>query len=287
MATSFVPTRQGGVTVSPSFQPDNPHRPDAADNPASFRQQVRAGEYPFPTNGVAPGYVQCNLLILPSDFANEFAEFCDRNSEACPVLARSEPGEPGLSSLGQDIDLRTDLGSYRIFSNGKPAGDVPDIIQEWRNDFVAFAFGCSFSFEEALLREGVELHYRNRGDCEALFLSNLDTNPTERFRGKIAVSMRPLTPENAEKAVAVTAKYPGVHGAPVHVGSPENIGVDLANPLDVIGRTRVMDNETPVFWACGVTPQLALAESGVPICITHTSAHMLVTDIQLEDLVAH
>lgn len=254
--------------------------------PAAIRRRIRAGHHAAPTAGLAPGYVQCNLLILPEAFADEFDAYCRANPAACPVVARSEPGSFRLPRLGDDLDLRTDIGSYQVFEPGRPARAVPDVSDIWRDDLVAFTFGCSFSFEDALRQEGVDLRYLARGDREAIYLSNIETARVGRFGGRTIVSMRPLCPADAIRAIQVTATYPGVHGAPIHIGLPEVIGVDLDAPMESLGRSRVMADELPLFWACGVTPQLALAGAELPICITHTSAHMLVTDLRLSDLKA-
>lgn len=259
---------------------------DRRRDPAAMRRVIRAGGFPHPTAGLAPGYVQCNLLILPAADADEFAAYCAANPAACPVLARGAAGDPRLPSLGNDLDLRTDLGSYRVFRDGAVAGDVPDISDLWRDDFVAFAFGCSFSFEEALSTEGVALRYLDRGDREAIYLSTLETTPVGRFAAPTILSMRPLRPADAIRAIGVTSKYPGVHGAPVHIGLPEAIGVDIDKPMQTLGTCRVLPDELPLFWACGVTPQMALSAAKLPICITHTSAHMLLTDVRLADLAA-
>ena len=258
--------------------------PQPAEAPAAIRRRIRSGDLTGPTNGLAPGFVQCNILILRAAHADAFNEFCDANAAACPVLARSEPGDPGLPALGDDLDLRSDLPRYRVFRDGEPAGDVSDIADLWQDDLVSFAFGCSFSFEEALRVEGVDLRYLARGDHEAVYLTNLDAQPAGPFMGKVVASMRPLRPADAIRAIEVTGKYPGVHGAPIHLGLPEMIGVDLDKPFDTIGRTRVLVDELPVFWACGLTPQIALAGAWLPLCITHASAHMLVTDLRLSDL---
>ena len=252
--------------------------------PAEIRRRIRTGGFAQPTASLAPGYVQCNLLILPARFAEAFADFCAANEAACPVLARSAPGDPTLRTLGADLDIRSDLPRYRVFRDGEATDEVTDISELWRDDLVSFAFGCSFSFEEALAMEGVDLRYLDRGDREAVYLTDLDAVPAGRFKGKVVVSMRPLRPADAIRAIEVTAKYPGVHGAPIHIGKPEMIGVDLSAPFDTIGRTRVLEDELPVFWACGLTPQMALAEARLPLCITHASARMLITDLRLADL---
>jgi uncharacterized protein YcsI (UPF0317 family) len=253
------------------------------NDPRALRRLIRAGGFPHPTAGLAPGYVQCNLAILPAADAADFAAYCAANPQVAPVLATSEPGDPHLPALGDDLDLRTDLGSYQVFRDGQ-AQAAPDVSDAWRQDLVAFAFGCSFSFEEALLREGVALRYLDRGDREALYLSDLETVASGPFAGRIILSMRPLRPADAIRAIGVTATYPGVHGEPLHIGLPEAIGVDLDKPFDTLGTTRVLEDELPVFWACGVTPQLAIRDARLPFAITHTSAHMLITDLCLEDM---
>ncbi|MDH3738896.1 MAG: putative hydro-lyase [Alphaproteobacteria bacterium] len=258
---------------------------DKHSHPRDVRRAIRAGQFAQPTNGIAADYVQCNVLILPSRHADDFATFCERNAQCCPVLARSLPGDPHLPTLGEDLDIRTDLGSYRVFRNGENTGDVADIESLWRDDFVTFAFGCSFSFEEALVRAGVNMRFLERGDTAALYVSDIDAHSADPFYGKVAVSMRPLTPADAIKAIQVTAQYPDVHGEPIHIGLPELIGIaHLENSIEKIGRTRVMPDELPVFWACGVTPQLAVQNAKLEISISHTPAYMLVTDVPLTNL---
>ena len=250
---------------------------DAGD-PREVRRQIRAGAYRGHTGALAAGYVQANLAILPQDYADEFLRFCHRNPKPCPLLAVSEPGDPRLPELAQDLDLRTDLPSYRVFRDGEYDGDVTGIEELWREDFVAFALGCSFSFEEPLVDAGLRLRHWEDGSVCPMFLTDIDCAPAGRFRSKLVVSMRPFTPADAVKAVQITSRYPRVHGAPVHLGMPELIGIED------IGRAWQGDDpvlaadEMPVFWACGVTPQVALRSARPPLAITHTPAHMLVTD---------
>ncbi len=253
-------------------------------NPLVLRQAIRAGAWTGPTAGLAPGYLQCNLAVLPLQHAEVFEAYCRANPAVCPIVAVSAPGDPRLPRLGEDLDVRTDLPSYTVFRDGEPAGTTDNATGLWRDDLVAFAFGCSFSFEDALRTEGVALRYLDRGDREAIYLSSIQTEPVDSFAAPLIVSMRPLQPADAIKAIAATARYPEVHGAPVHIGKPEMIGVDLDEPYDTIGRTCILDDELPVFWACGVTPQLAIAHAKPDFAITHTSAHMLVTDLRLADL---
>ena len=258
---------------------------DSLDTPGKIRQAIRLGNIDRPTNGLAPGYIQCNVLILPSEYAEDFSHFCDLNRRACPLLASSAVGDPGLPTLSDDIDIRTDLSAYSVFEHGKLTQTKQDISELWRDDFVTFAFGCSFSFEEILMREGANLDYLKRGDSAALFYTNIDTETSGPFSGKIAVSMRPLKPEDAIKAVLVTSRYPDVHGEPIHIGYPEMIGIaDINNPVQTLTQTRLMEDELPVFWACGVTSQLAVEQAKIPLCITHASAHMLITDLRLDQL---
>ena len=250
---------------------------DATD-PREVRRHIRTGDYRGHTGALAKGYVQANLAILPEDYADEFLRFCQRNPKPCPLLAMSEPGDPRLPELAQDLDIRTDLSSYRVFRDGEYDGDVVSIEDLWRDDFVVFALGCSFSFEEPLVDAGLRLRHWEDGSVCPMFLTDIDCAPAGRFSGKMVVSMRPFTPADAIKAVQITSRYPRVHGAPVHLGMPELIGVED------IGRAWQGDDpmlgadEMPVFWACGVTPQVAVRSARPPLAITHTPAHMLVTD---------
>lgn len=260
-------------------------RPNApAQSAAEVRAAARAGAWRGSTRDAAPGRVQCNIVILPASWAREFDSWCAANRSVAPVLARSAPGDPSLPTLGDGIDIRTDLPRYRIFRDGEPAGDADHIADLWNGDLVTFAFGCSFTLEEALRRAGISLAYEARGFGGAIYETSVDTTPTERFAGPLVVSMRPLSPEDAVTAREVSARLPQLHGAPVHSGDPREIGVDLDRPLDAIGEIDIAPGETPVFWACGVTPQLALERARPPLAIAHLSAHMLVTDVRLEDL---
>ncbi|MDE0057270.1 MAG: DUF1445 domain-containing protein [Defluviicoccus sp.] len=252
--------------------------------PAALRAAIRRGDWTGPTAGAARLYLQCNLAILPEDFAREFESWCRTNPRVCPLVAVGKPGDPRLPTLGEDIDLRTDLPGYSVFRDGRPGGHTGAIGDLWRDDLVPFAFGCSFSFEGVLLREGVDLRYLARGEREAIYRSSLETTPVGGFSGPLIVSMRPLRPVDAIRAIEVTARYPLAHGAPVHIGKPEAIGVDPDRPMETLGKISIADDELPLFWACGVTPQLAIRRAAPDLCITHLSAHMLVTDIRVDSL---
>lgn len=246
--------------------------------PAELRRAARAGRFTAATTTASRGYVQANLAILPRDYAEEFLLFCQRNPRACPLIGLSDPGSPRLPDLGADIDLRSDLPSYRVFRDGAFVEDRPDVGELWRDDFVAFALGCSLSFEEALGSAGVAQSYLDHDRIVPTYLTNIECRPAGRFSGNLVVSMRQFSPRDAIRAIQVTTRFPNVHGAPVHIGDPALIGIaDLAEPYFGTPPDIAL-GQLPLFWACGVTPQLALAVARPPVAITHTPAHMLVTD---------
>jgi uncharacterized protein YcsI (UPF0317 family) len=247
-------------------------------DPRAVRLAARSGEFAGVTAGLAPGCVQGNVCILPRAFAGDFREYCERNPKPCPLIGVSAPGDPRLPELGKDLDIRSDVPRYRVFRDGVMKGEVTDVRDLWTKDMVAFVIGCSFSFEEALIEAGVPLRYVDEGKNVAMYLTNIETEPSGPFRGPMAVSMRPLTAENAKRAVQITSRYPRAHGAPVHLGDPSAIGIaDLTRPFagDPI---EVRPGELPVFWACGITPQAAVLAAKPPLCIAHAPGHMLVTD---------
>lgn len=250
----------------------------AAVRGGACRGRFRAGAATGHTSGVADDLVQCNLVVLPQADAAEFLQFCGLNHKPCPVLAVSEPGSPALPSLGAGIDLRTDLPRYRVWRHGELVDEPSDVRALWRDDLVAFAIGCSFSFEWALRAEGIRLRHVEQGLNVAMFRTSIATAPAGRFAGPLVVTMRPLRAADAIRAVQVTSRFPGVHGAPVHLGDPSLIGIhDLQRP-DYGDPVAVLPDELPVFWACGVTPQAALARARPALCITHAPGAMLVTD---------
>jgi uncharacterized protein YcsI (UPF0317 family) len=256
------------------------------NHPREVRRAVRERRHAGHTAGLAPGYVQGNVCILPREYAEEFRVFCERNPKPCPLLAMSEPGDPRLPALGDDLDIRTDVPLYRIFREGKLEGEVTNLSALWRDDLVSFILGCSFSFEEALTAAGLPLRYVAQGRNVPMYRTSLDTTPAGRFRGKLVVSMRPFKPADAIRAIEITSRYPRVHGAPVHVGFPELIGIEnLAKPW-AGDPTEVRDDELPLFWACGITPQSVVLDAKPSLCITHAPGHMLVTDLENASLAA-
>jgi uncharacterized protein YcsI (UPF0317 family) len=244
------------------------------------RLAVRRGEFSAPTAGIAPGFVQGNLAILPKALAGGFFRFCQFNPKPCPLLAASEPGDPRLPTLGEDLDIRTDIPLYRVWRNGELVDEVANLNALWRDDLVAFVIGCSFSFEEALVDDGIRLRHIEQGTNVPMYRTSIATRPAGPFHGPLVVSMRPLRPADAIRAVQITSRFPAVHGAPVHLGKPEMIGIaDLARP-DYGDVVEVKDDELPVFWACGVTPQSVIAAVRPEFSITHAPGYMLVTDLK-------
>jgi uncharacterized protein YcsI (UPF0317 family) len=250
------------------------------------RALIRAGRYTGHTSGIAADHVQGNLVILPQALAADFLRYCQRNPKPCPLLAVSEPGDPTLPTLGRDIDIRTDVPRYRVWREGELAEEPTDIRALWRDDLVSFVIGCSFSFEQALVQAGVPLrHVANKRNV-AMYRSSIATEPAGAFGGPLVVSMRPLRAADVVRAVQITSRFPSVHGAPVHIGDPSLIGIsDLARP-DYGDAVEVMPDELPVFWACGVTPQAAIAHARPALCITHAPGAMLITDLLNQQLAA-
>ncbi len=250
---------------------------------AQVRERCRTGAFAGPTAGLAPGQVQANLVAVPAEVAFDFLLFCQRNPRPCPVLEVVEAGgtEP-RSAPG--ADLRTDLPRYRVWREGRLADEPADVRAAWRSDLVSFLIGCSFSFEEALLEAGVPVRHLETGCNVPMYRTRHPCLPAGRFRGPLVVSMRPIPAGQVALAVQVTSRFERVHGAPIHVGSPEALGIaDLSRP-DFGDPVPVLPGEIPVFWACGVTPQAAVLASGLPFCITHSPGHMLVTDLRDADL---
>ena len=185
-----------------------------------LRDRIRAGEHTTVTTGLAPGHLQANLVILPADWADEFAAFCAANPKPCPLIAQSAPGDPTLPGLGPDIDVRRDLPCYRVFRDGEAVSEETDISALWRDDLVAFALGCSYSFEGALLEAGVPIRHIEQDKKVCTYRTGLDTVPAGRLHGRMVVSMRNFTVPNAIRAIEITSRFPRVHGAPIHFGDP-------------------------------------------------------------------
>lgn len=244
---------------------------------ASVRSEIRSGSYRDHTAGLAAGKLQVNLAILPAELAPDFEAFCRQNPQPCPLVGMTEPGNPHWPALGA-IDVRTDTPLYNIYRDGTLIGSVPDLNEIWRDDLVAFAIGCSFTFETALIAAGVPMAHINADKTVPMYRTTIETVPAGPFGCGMVVSLRYVSPEQVDLAREITARFPWAHGAPVHIGDPSEIGIKDVQTPDW-GDQPVTTDGVPMFWACGVTPQNALAEARPPLCITHTPGRMLITDI--------
>ena len=248
-------------------------------HPAEFRQRIRAGRFQGPTAGQCGAFAQANLVVLPRLHADDFLRFCVANPRSCPLLGVGAPGQWAIPALGEDLDVRTDLPGYYVHRAGQAVERVSSLVPLWQPDFVAFALGCSFSFEQMLQQEGIPLRHLEERCNVPMYRTRLRNQPAGPFAGVQVVSMRPMSPAQAIRAIQITSRFPGIHGAPVHFGDPALIGIgDLQRP-DYGDPVTLRPGEVPVFWACGVTPQSALAEAALPLAITHEPGHMLLTDI--------
>jgi uncharacterized protein YcsI (UPF0317 family) len=253
-------------------------------DPKSFRKKVRLGDWQKTTAGICPGYVQANLVILPKEFAMDFTLFCLRNPQPCPILEILEPGDPQPNGLAMDADIRTDLPMYRIFRDGKLIKEEGDIRGYWREDLVTFLIGCSYTFEEALVRGGVPIrNYLKRKD-PGIYVSHIPCRPAGIFSGPMVVTMRPIPPKLVSRAIQITSRFPKAHGAPVHVGDGTSIGIPDLTQIDFGEIPEIEEGEVPVFWGCGITPQMVALQSKIPFMITHKPCHMFVSDITIEEL---
>lgn len=246
--------------------------------PIELRQLIRNGELIQPTAGMAPGHVQANLAILPKELAFDFMLFCQRNPKPCPLLEVVEAGSSEPKQMAPGADLRSDVPKYRIYEHGELVNEVDDISDYWTDDLVSFLLGCSFSFEAALTEAGISQRHVERGTNVSMYITNMPTTPAGDFSGPMVVSMRPVPREKVVRAVQVTTRFPAVHGAPVHIGDPGAIGItDITRP-DLGDPVEIRDDEVPVFWACGVTPQAVAMNSKPSLMITHSPGYMFITD---------
>ncbi len=248
--------------------------------PAQLRHAIRTGEYTTNTSGLCQGFVQCNVAILPKAWADEFLQFCQLNPKPCPVVAMAaQPGDTNLVEVAPDFDIRTDVPKYRIWQQGKLVDEVADISHVWRDDLVTFLLGCSFSFEEALIADGLDVRNISEGKNVPMYDTNIACRQAGRFHGNTVVSMRPFKPVDAIRMIQICSRFPSVHGAPIHFGDPAAIGIKDINQPEYGDAVTIKEGEVPVFTACGVTPQAAIMAAKPDFCITHSPGHMVVTDI--------
>lgn len=247
-------------------------------SPAAVRALIREGVIDFPTAGMCRGYAQANLVILPPEYAADFEEFTRRNPFPCPVLEIIR-GTPETHDMGEGGSIVTDIPRYRIYENGVFTKELTDASPYWKDGYVGFLIGCSFSFEEALMAAGIEVRHIAQGRNVPMYKTNIQTVKAGPFEGPMVCSMRPMTPEKAQLAYDITAKMPNVHGAPVHMGDAAEIGVTDVMQPDYGEAVDIHPGEIPVFWPCGVTPQAAVENARPPIVITHAPGHMFITDV--------
>jgi uncharacterized protein YcsI (UPF0317 family) len=248
------------------------------------RAAACAGTLTGQTPGLALGYVQANLVVLPRALAFDFLLFCQRNPKPCPLLDVTEPGSAEPRWVAAGADLRTDVPRYRLFSDGAMIDEPANLNSLWRDDWVGFLLGCSFTFEDALLKAGLPVRHIEMNCNVPMYRTNIACRPAGAFHGPLVVSMRPMTPAQAVRAVQVCSRFPRAHGAPMHIGDPAALGIrDLARP-DFGDPVELRAGEVPVFWACGVTPQAVVMQARPPLCVTHKPGHMFVTDLRDTDL---
>jgi len=251
--------------------------------PAELRNLSAKGEFDEPTSGYCDGYVQANLVALPQAYADDFEKFCRKNPKPCPILEIVGPGNSKTSKLAPQADLINTIPRYRIWINGVNQYEVKDIKRFYRKDLVFFLLGCSFSFEEALIKAGIALRHVDQKRNVSMYRTNIPLEAAGPFHGEMVVSMRPIHRTRVAKACMITGRYPGVHGEPIHVGYPEMIGIhNIARP-DYGDPVEIKPDEIPVFWACGVTPQNVLLKAKPPFAITHAPGYMFVSDLKNGD----
>lgn len=254
--------------------------------PQEIRKLIRQEKYDSDTSGLAPGYAQANLAILPQKLAFDFLLFCQRNPKPCPVLEVTEPGNPILSQIANGADVCTDIPRYRVYKKGKLVAEVENIKEFWQKDLVAFLIGCSYTFENALLGANIPLRHIQDGKGVAVYITNIPCKPAGVLSGPMVVSMRPIPQDLVVRAVQVTSRFPATHGAPIHVGDPQKIGISDLNTVDWGDKPRIEKGDVPVFWACGVTPQAVAMETKPELMITHKAGHMFITDLKDGELAA-
>ncbi len=253
-------------------------------SPKEIRTLIRRGKWDKPTAGLAMGYAQANLVILPEKYAFDFLLFCQRNPKPCPLLEVLERGRFQTEFLSSEADIRTDIPRYNIYRKGKLERTVKAIRGLWKRDFATFLLGCSFSFEEALLRSKIPIRHIEENKNVPMFVTNIPCKPAGVFQGPMVVTMRPIPPDKVTRAVQITARYASVHGAPIHIGDPSKIGIKNLSQPDFGDSVTIQKGEIPVFWACGVTPQAVVMRAKPDLCITHTPGHMFISDLLNEEL---
>jgi uncharacterized protein YcsI (UPF0317 family) len=254
--------------------------------PREIRRLVREGHWKGATAGLAPGYVQANLVVIPKSIATDFLLFCQRNPKPCPLLEVTEPGDPMLKQIANGADVRTDVPGYALYQRGKLVAEADGLMDYWRDDLMAFLTGCSFTFESALLNAGVPLRHVDAGRNVPMYRTSIPCQSAGVLAGPLVVSMRPIPQHLVVGAGQVTSRFPSAHGAPVHIGDPDRIGIADLTRVDWGDPPHGREGDVPVFWACGVTPQAVALESKPELMITHRPGHMFISDLRDADLSA-
>lgn len=254
--------------------------------PSKVRELIRNGKIEGNTAGMCKGFVQGNLVILPKKYAYDFLLFANRNPKACPILEVSDMGSKEFKEMAEGSDLTRDISMYRIYKDGVLHKEASDVSEYMKDDYISFLLGCSFTFEGALMDYGIRIRHIDDGKNVPMYKTNLKCKTAGVFSGSMVVSMRPIPYNQVTDAVKITSRYPRVHGAPIHIGKPEMIGIDDINNPDFGDAVDIKENEVPVFWACGVTSQLVAMESKPDIMITHSPGHMFIADIKNTDLIS-
>ena len=255
-----------------------------SEHPRMLRQSIRKGKFFRSTGGLHLGKVQANLVMLPASEALEFLIFCFRNPKPCPVIEVVEAGsfEPIVSAPG--ADLRTDIPKYLVYENGKLVTETTDITKYSNQQMVSFLLGCSYTFEYALLNAGIPIRHIEQNTIVPMYVTSIETKPTHNLYGPLVVTMRPIPKRQLEKTIQITSQYPSVHGSPVHVDNFQDIGIKNLSKPDFGDPVEIKKDEIPVFWACGITPQIVAQTSKPPLMITHSPGHMFVTDLDNDKL---
>ncbi len=252
-------------------------------SPQFLRELSSTGRFRSHTAGYCQGFIQANLVVLAKAYADDFEQFCVKNPKPCPLLEKIGPGAYHSVKLAKGADIRTTIPKYKVFINGQPTQETDHMLKFYQRDQVFFLIGCSYSFENILLKAGIELRHISEGKNVSMFNTNIKLDSQGPFNGNMVVSMRPIKEDRVNEAIALTGRFPKMHGSPVHVGTPEAIGINNINKADYGENVRIHEHEVPLFWACGVTPQNILLNAKITIAITHSPGFMFVSDLKDED----
>ena len=247
-------------------------------SPGEARLFFRKSETAIPTAGLCPEYIQANLVILSDEDSPEFLEFAHMNPKPCPLLEVLCDGTPISKEMAPQSDVTTDIPKYSVYKNGVLVEEPLSVQQYWDKNMTGFLIGCSLTFEAALVNAGIRLKHYEENKRVPMYDTNIACAPTKKFFGNYVVSMRPIKKDLIDTAVEITSKMEYAHGAPVHIGDPSKIGITNVNCPDYGDTLSINDDEVPVFWACGVTPQAVAKKAKPKMMIAHSPGYMLICD---------